>query len=102
MIGVDIVKISRFEKAEVNFVKKFLHPNEFKKFLLIDDNFLKSKFLASIWAIKEAIFKADNSLYEFKNIELKKERDTWEHEKFNISISHEEDFLVAVVLKKKE
>lgn len=102
MIGVDLVKISRFEKAKIDFAKKFLHPNELEKYLLIKDDYLKSKFLAAIWAIKEAMFKVDNSLFEFKNIELQKENESWQHKNFDISISHEDDYLVAVVLKKKE
>ncbi|WP_027120801.1 holo-ACP synthase [Mycoplasmopsis lipofaciens] len=100
MLGVDLVRIDRFQNVSKNFETRFLNQNEYKYYLNIEDKYLKSVFLASIWAIKEAMFKADNSYINFKNIELQKIDGAWFHDKFYISISHEENMLVAVAIKK--
>ncbi|KKB26666.1 Holo-[acyl-carrier protein] synthase [Mycoplasmopsis meleagridis] len=100
-IGVDLVKISRFNNKTEGFIKRILHREEYAYFTDINDN-LKTKTLATFWAIKEAIFKANNSYYSFAKILLKKENNKWIHPNFSISISHEDDYLIAFVIENKE
>ncbi|MEE3928446.1 4'-phosphopantetheinyl transferase superfamily protein [Mycoplasmopsis ciconiae] len=103
MIGVDLVKISRFEdpkKHQKKFISRFLNEQEIETFENILNFEDKSVFLAKTWAVKEAIFKADNFYSNFRNINLKKVNNKIIFENFEISISHEDDFLVAFVLKK--
>ncbi len=58
-IGIDIVQIDRMkqsiDKHGDTFVKKILHPNEFKKHLALNN---KERFLAKRFAAKEAFAKA--------------------------------------------
>lgn len=103
MIGVDITKISRFKNLDQNVIKRFLSVEEFKKYQTLNEN-VKDRFLATRWAIKEAIFKADNSYYSFNKINLfKKEgRYTTAENNFYISTSTEEDILIAYVQRKEK
>ena len=53
-IGIDIVKISRFENKDIHFIKRVLTEKE----LLVYNNLLeekKAQYLASRWTSKEAI-----------------------------------------------
>ncbi|MGL4343302.1 MAG: holo-ACP synthase [Metamycoplasmataceae bacterium] len=96
MIGVDITTISRFKEKDENFARKILSENEFQEFLEIEN---KSYYLATRWAIKEAIFKADNSFASFNKIDIHKNNNKYFFQNFHISTSHEGDFLIAFVLK---
>ncbi|VEU76636.1 holo-ACP synthase [Mycoplasmopsis columbina] len=99
-IGVDLVKIERFKNKDLNFAKRFLSSKELNYF---ENKTLKmdTQTLASIWAIKEAIFKADNSYFNFSKIELTRENNQWLHQEFDISLSHEGDYVTAIALKKR-
>ncbi|QKT05469.1 4'-phosphopantetheinyl transferase superfamily protein [Mycoplasma sp. OR1901] len=100
-VGIDLVKISRFENKSIKFAKRILGNEEFNCYINLPDD-KKTLFLARSWAIKEAIFKADNSYFNFSQIDLKKENKVWKFKNFAISISHEEGFLVAFVIVDKE
>lgn len=63
MIGIDLTKKSRFKENQEEIAKKILHSMELKKYLEDND---KLKFLATRWAIKEAIFKCDNQYKNFQ------------------------------------
>ncbi|QGZ97306.1 4'-phosphopantetheinyl transferase superfamily protein [Mycoplasma sp. NEAQ87857] len=97
-IGVDITHISRFEKADINFAKRILSIDEFNQFIKLKTE-QKALFLARAWAIKEAIFKANNKYYRFSQINLKKYNNRWHFLNFSISISHDQDILIAFVLE---
>ncbi|WP_025755116.1 4'-phosphopantetheinyl transferase superfamily protein [Mycoplasmopsis cricetuli] len=97
-IGVDITQISRFHNKKITFAQKILGKKELLEYqnLTCKDQAL---FLARAWAIKEAIYKADNSYSNYHKIDLVKSNNKWTFENFNISISHENDLLVAFVIK---
>ena len=110
-IGIDIVNVSRFKKKSLrnnlNFYKKIFSDSEInycKKFSSPYEHF------AGKCAIKEALIKSINekiSLHEintsYKNskpiVKVKSSLD----KKYNfiISISHENDFAIAVVISEK-
>lgn len=96
MIGVDLTKISRFENKDEKFAKKILSNEEYKEW----EKQKSSKFLATRWAIKEAIYKADNNFYEFKKIDILNGK-FYSHKNFNISVSNEDDYIIAFVTKKE-
>ncbi|EIE41061.1 holo-acyl-carrier protein synthase [Mycoplasmopsis canis UF31] len=97
--GVDLTRISRFKDKSLIFAKKILSANEFQEFQKLSDIDSKSLFLARSWAIKEAIFKADNQYFNFSSIDLIKINKRWTFKDFSISISHEGDLLIAFVTK---
>ncbi|MDJ1646006.1 4'-phosphopantetheinyl transferase superfamily protein [Mycoplasma phocimorsus] len=103
MIGVDITKISRFNNVTKAFIKRFLSKEEFESYNKLEKN-LKPGFLAARWAIKEAIFKADNSYFSFNKINLFKENGRYvtNDNNFYISTSTEDDILIAYVLRKEK
>ena len=73
--GIDIAKISRFaqtyEKYGDRYLKKALHPNEIAQFQnLADINDTKARFLASRWALKEAVIKASGKRLLFPEMFL--------------------------------
>ncbi len=101
MIGVDITKISRFNNVSDAFISRFLSEKELESYKKLDEK-LKPSFLAVRWAIKEAMFKADNSYYSFNKINLFKENGRYvtDDNNFYISTSTEDDILIAYVLRK--
>ncbi|WP_036452286.1 4'-phosphopantetheinyl transferase superfamily protein [Mycoplasma buteonis] len=98
-VGVDLTTISRFENIPNGFEKRFLSKWELEQFYLLQPS-KKALFLARSWAIKEAIFKANNQYHTFTNIELRKKDHRWTFKNFEISISHEKDLLIAFVVEK--
>ncbi|WGI36440.1 4'-phosphopantetheinyl transferase superfamily protein [Mesomycoplasma lagogenitalium] len=96
MIGIDITYISRFKNKSRDFAKKILSDSEMIEYDQIDE---KDKFLATRWAIKEAIFKADNSYYEFNKISILKQNRRYFFKNFLISTSSEGESIVAFVVK---
>ncbi|RMA77474.1 holo-[acyl-carrier protein] synthase [Metamycoplasma subdolum] len=97
MIGIDLTNIKRFENLSLNVIKKILHKDEFKEFEKTND---KAKFLATRWAIKEAIFKADNQFKDFSKVFLKKDEEgRYIFLDFEISTSKEDDYIIAIAKK---
>ena len=96
MIGIDITNISRFEEVSESLIKRILHKNEV---ILYKESENKPRFLAKKWSIKEALFKADNSLMEFSKIELIDENRKTTFRDFEISTSTEDDYYIAIVKK---
>lgn len=117
MIGIDIVKNSRIERAVARFGSKFLNRIYTKKEL--EYCFSQKKnipCLAARWACKEAVLKAFfiefGILLRFKEIEVlgnrglpavvvihrKEARDILKNYEILVSLSHEEDYSVAVAL----
>lgn len=95
-----MTRLDRFKNKNEDFVKRFLSENEYKEFKKITSEDLKSKFLATRWAIKEAIFKADNSYPDFRKVDiLKEECGRYFFKDFKISTSDEGNILVAVAVK---
>ena len=105
-VGVDIVNIERFRKKEYNENKKFYDKiftrSEIKYCLSFKNN---SEHFAGKFAIKEAVKKSIKEKISFKeiitdhnnskpNITLKKKLNY----RFLVSVSHERDFAIAMVI----
>ncbi|VEU61097.1 Holo-[acyl-carrier protein]synthase [Mycoplasmopsis bovigenitalium] len=98
-IGVDITSISRFKQLTPGFEKRFCHIDELKR---LETQVDKAHYLASLWAIKEALFKADNSLCFFDQINIQKNNGVWVYKDWKILTSNEQDLVVAFVATDKE
>ena len=105
-IGIDIVNIERFRNKEYNknkfFYEKIFTNSEIKYCLSFTNN---SELFAGKFAIKEAVKKSINEKISFKEIVtshnlskpqviLKKKLNS----NFLISVSHERDFAIAMVI----
>lgn len=120
-LGIDIVDNSRikdiYKKYKKNFLRKFLTNLEIKKY----GRGLKEENMGGIFAAKEALIKAYGSFYHypvsltdfaimndsrgvpvvlFSKKELKRYNNS-ERLNIHVSISHEQEFTVAVVICEK-
>lgn len=98
MLGADLTKISRFASPTRTFIERILHPLEIEEYEKSED---KTKYLAAHWAIKEALFKADNSLLHFNEIKIEKKEKKYFYPGYVITTSNEDDYYFAVVMKEK-
>ena len=115
MIGVDIIKVSRIEKAinrwGDNFVNKIFTINE-KEYCKNKNNAYQC--YAGRFAVKESFYKVKNHNYGWKAIEVLSEKKPkirilnnklqTEMKKINVhvSLSHTEDNAIAIVLITKK
>ncbi|WP_373590045.1 holo-ACP synthase [Metamycoplasma equirhinis] len=100
MIGIDLVSISRFKNISKRAIRKILHPNEINEYIGLSEE-RKTIYIASRWAIKEALFKVDNQFIFFNKIEiLKSQHGKYLFKDFEISTSDEDNLIIAIVLKK--
>lgn len=105
MIGIDLTNKDRFKNNYENIAEKILHSSEKTLFLNINNEEEKINFIASRWAIKEALFKCDNKYKNFSNISVIKDlfgRYIFEdlNDKFEISTSNEDKYIIAIVKDK--
>ena len=121
-VGIDIAKIPRFQKLInqkyfKNFINKALHRLEIEEMNNLKTEEQKAKFLASRWSYKEALVKATgNKHIIFSKTYLKKHTSGKPYicfedeymstnknikeisEKLHMSISHEDDTTVSIVI----
>lgn len=111
MIGIDIVKPSRIEKAinrwGDNFIDKIFTENE-KQYC--ENKINKYQCYAARYAVKESFYKAKNHNYGWKAIEVrtggkpiikilnKKLKEEMKGIKIHVSLSHTNDTAIAAVL----
>ncbi|AWX69379.1 4'-phosphopantetheinyl transferase superfamily protein [[Mycoplasma] anseris] len=99
MIGIDLTRISRFKKMKNSTINKFLSPNEKVEFETLEED-KRPNFLATRWALKEAIFKADNQYQNFNQIDIfKSEVGRYSFLDFELSTSNEDDYVIAIAKK---
>lgn len=98
MLGIDLTKISRFNNPTESLIKKMLHPNEIIEYEKAED---KTLFLAARWAIKEALFKADNQYFHFNKVEIKEVNRIFQFPGYIITTTKEDDYYFAVVMEKR-
>ena len=100
-IGIDLVQISSFEKH----IKNITHEKVFTSDELRQNKNIES--LAGIFASKEAFFKALSVKDEWLNVWIEKEPSGQpiinsnllsDNQKAQVSISHDGDYVVAVVI----
>lgn len=96
MLGIDKTTISRFKNPTNEFIEKVLHPLEIKEYQATEN---KERYLAARWAIKEALFKANNSNFAFSKIRIEKIDSRYVYQDYEISTTSEGDEYIAIVMK---
>lgn len=97
-IGVDIVKISRFNDVNEHFIDRILTKEEKKEYLTRVD---KVKYLATRFAAKEAYFKATQDPHYLNISILNKENGApyiLNKENIHLSLSDEDEYAVAYLI----
>lgn len=112
MIGIDIVENNRMINKDELFIKRILSDKEFKIYINFSNEQRRIEYLSSRFAAKEAVFKAykkGEKDFNYKDIsvlndadgapyiEMKNKKD----ESLEVSISHEKNYSVAIVIKTK-
>tara|TARA_X000000368_G_scaffold312597_1_gene250279 strand:- start:144 stop:899 length:756 start_codon:yes stop_codon:yes gene_type:complete len=102
-VGVDMEKVSQLEETDDYFNNIFYKENfTFDEIKYCTSKANAQQSFAALFATKEAIVKADNSYKKtkFNNINISHNETNKPYFKdFSISISHTEDFVVAVAVK---
>lgn len=126
-LGIDIVDVERVKKIYdthgIRFIKKIFSKNEINNFSLINNYELKILRIASRFAAKEAAIKSIPSKrkFSFSDFEIAKHSSGkpklkltknsfskvrkikgLEKAKFDLSLSHEKKFAIAIVTLSKE
>lgn len=100
-IGTDIIKNQRVKS---NIAKRILTENEYQVYLKKNDG-LKTEYLASRFAAKEAIVKATNKQYTVNQVEILNTVEGKPYcsniEGIELSISHEDEYSVAFAIYQK-
>ncbi len=101
--GIDICRIDRKEFNNQKLIARFLHPKELETFNQINDKFLLQQFLASRWAIKEALFKALNHPIPFNKILIYYQNnhpmiDLINYQQVSVTLSYEDNLVIASVI----
>jgi len=97
-IGVDIVKISRFENVSEHFIDRILTLEEKNEFHKRED---KIKYLASRFAAKEAYFKASQDVHYLSVSVLNDEKGApyiLNKKNIHLSISDEDEYVIAYLI----
>ncbi|AUB31855.1 holo-ACP synthase [Spiroplasma floricola] len=101
-IGIDIVENKRINLND-KFLKKFLHESEFILLNKLQSQEAKTQFVAGRWAAKEALIKCLEKKIVLNSINIiydneKPIIENQEYRNIEISISHEQNYSVAVAL----
>ena len=96
-IGVDILRIDRID---FKIARKVLSSEELEIFNSIDNENIKREYLAERFSVKEALFKADNSLFNYDKITIlndEKGKPYLKDIKGFVSIAHDVGLVCAFV-----
>jgi holo-[acyl-carrier protein] synthase len=105
MLGIDIVAINRIKKDKTDrWAEKILNPQELADY---KKSLNKQQFIAKNFAAKEALAKAVGTgvrqEQSFKKIILTKKSNGKPyfktHSNYEVAITHEEKYVIAVVMK---
>ena len=97
-IGVDILKI---ERINFKIARKVLSKQELEIFNSIENDKIKREYLAERFAVKEALFKADNSYFDYDQVSVLNDANGKPYLKdINglVSISHDSGLVCAFVV----
>ena len=100
-IGVDLLRIDRID---FKIAKKVLSNEELEIFNAISNEIIKREYLAERFAVKEALFKADNSYFNYDKVAVLNDDKGKPYLKdINgfVSISHDSNMVCAFVVLNK-
>jgi holo-[acyl-carrier protein] synthase len=105
-VGIDIVKIKRIEEMAKNYGEKFLERVYSQEELAYSMSFKKPfERLAGKFAAKEAIMKASGTKIPLNKIEILNSKSGKPYTNINnikISISHEQEYAIAIAIYEEE
>lgn len=97
-IGVDILSINRID---FKIARKVLSSEEKIVFETLKNDVLKKEYLAERFAVKEALFKADNSYYNYDKVTVLNDvtgKPFFKDINGLVSISHDNGMVCAFVV----
>lgn len=100
MTGIDIVHLQRIHPTDV-LIQKILTKEEQQEYALLKTERRRIEYLGGHFAAKEAIFKAtqDTSWLSFSILHQKNGRPyIHHHPDWEISIAHDGDYAIAIVI----
>ncbi len=106
-IGVDIVDLRRFDLENTHFIQRVLTIKEYEFYSSLQNLKRQREYLGGRFAGKEAYMKACHQglgSLSFQDIEILNDKDGAPYlndEYAKISISHEDDYAIAFVMKEK-
>lgn len=99
--GIDMTNINRSEYNNESLVKKILHTNELNKYINLEDELIKKRYLASRWSIKESLYKCHQFKCTFKDILIEYNSEIpfilLDGIYFSVSVSYEGDLVISSV-----
>ncbi len=112
MIGIDIVENNRMINKDEDFIKRILSLKEYSIYISYSNEQRKLEYISSRFAAKEALFKAfkkGNNDLNYKDISILNdtngapfiEINDHKVEYLEVSISHEKNYSIAIVMKTK-
>ena len=99
-IGVDLVD---FKRIELKIARKVLSKKELEIYDTLTDN-LKKEYIAERFAVKEALFKADNSFFNYDEVSVlndEKGKPYLDNIDGFVSIAHDGGMVCAFVVLNK-
>lgn len=102
-VGIDIIEINRMQ-LKPEFIKRYLCEAEWKEFQTLETEFSKKQFLASKWALKEALYKAlpsEHLVFDQINItesEYGQPTVAIKDYQISLSLSHNQTTVVAIAI----
>ncbi len=107
-IGIDLVEHKDIEFRDDRFIKRVLSEEEYESYLKITNQKRRVEFLASRFAVKEAVFKCAEELvspFDFRNITVCNNKNGAPYVLINhkdiglrISLSHTDNYSIAVAI----
>ena len=97
-IGVDILKI---ERIDFKIAKKVLSSEEKEVFDSIENENIKREYLAERFAVKEALFKADNAYFNYDQVTVlndEKGKPYFKNINGLVTIAHDNGMVCAFVV----
>lgn len=102
-VGIDIIEIERMQ-LKPNLIQRYLSKEEWIKFETLKTEFSKKQFLASKWALKEALYKAlpqEHLVFDEINItenEFGQPIVKFKDYQISLSLSHSQTNVVAIAI----
>lgn len=106
-IGVDIVDLRRFDLDNTHFIQRVLTEKEYEIYSRLQNSKRQREYLGGRFAGKEAYMKACHQglgAISFQDIEILNDKEGVPYlndVNAKISISHENDYAIAFVIKEK-
>ena len=104
-VGIDLVEHKDIVNKDDRFIKRVLSENELTYYKTISNPKRRVEYLASRFAVKEAVRKCYETAVPFKDIEVENKKNGAplisvknKSEELQISLSHTDNYSIAIVI----